>query len=321
MIQPHPEQIVLADLLAHLDFLPAAPGKAFGTVEGSPVVLTVLGGEPLAVLLAFKIRQPHPPELVWPDDIAALVATKRAEASLENGIAWLSLDDLTGESAASIAALIASFALRLAEAEVALPDGCVECISRDGVELVYADGRCSRLCAECRSQLDAEISERDQKLNGFNFAFALTLPVMSVYVSVVWSLLWVGLDTVRMSRQSDVLVVHPMEAFLVLGILAAIAGYPVGVFARRLGLAGFAKWTVSAVVVLVSCAIGEWLYVIWSIDNQTGVLDPLLAARAIVDFVAGYQPSWKFAKAIVAIAITGGCCLAMRVRHSVAVKV
>ena len=321
MIEPHAKQIVLADLLASLGFQPAAPDKAYGSVAGNPVALTVLGGEPLALLLAFKIRQPHPPELIWPDDIAALVAAKRGEASLENGIAWLSLDNLAGESAESIAHLIASFARRLADAEVALPDGCVECTSREDVELVYADGRCSRLCAECRGQLDADISESDRQLNGFNFTFALTLPLMAVYVSILWSFLWVLLDIGRERRQSDVLLVHPMEAILVLGGLAVAAGYPVGIFARRLGLAGNARWVVSAVIVLVSCALGEWLYVVWSLDNETGVLAPLVAANILVDVVIHYQPSWKVAKVIVALAITGGCCLATHVRHNVAVKV
>jgi hypothetical protein len=321
MIEPHPAQYVLADLIAHLGFLPAEPDKAFGSAEGSPAAMTILGCEPLALLFAFKIRSPHPAGIVLPNDIAALVDAKRAEASLENGVAWLSLDDLTGETAASIAELVASFARRLAETDVALPEGCAECPSRDSVELVYASGRCSRLCAECRNQLDEEIEQRDQKLNGFDFAFALTLPVMCVYVSVVWSFLWVALDLVRERRQSDVLIVHPLAAIIVLGILAAVAGYPVGVFSRRLGLTGFAKWAVSAGIVLLSCAIGEWLYVVWTVDNQIGIFDPLFAARVTVDFVAGYQPSWKFAKAIVTIAITAGCCLAMRVRHSVEVTV
>src|SRR5262245_11051364 len=134
MIEPHPLESVLTDLFACLELRPVAPDQAFGSIEGSPAVLTILGGEPLALLLAFKIRSSHPAQIEWPDDIAALLEAKLAEASLENGVAWLSLDNVTGETAASIATWIASFARRLAEAGVALPDGCAECISRDGVE-------------------------------------------------------------------------------------------------------------------------------------------------------------------------------------------
>src|SRR5262249_47442219 len=134
----HPAQTVLDDLLERLHLRVASADKAYGEVQGNPVTMTVLGMEPLALLFGFKIQSPHPSQIELPDDIRALVSQNKAEVSLERGIAWLSLDDLSEKRSESIEGLISSFANALSQANVRLPDGCVQCRSPDEVDLVYS---------------------------------------------------------------------------------------------------------------------------------------------------------------------------------------
>jgi hypothetical protein len=310
MIEPHPTQPVLEDLLARLQLTVAPPDKAYGEVEGNPVTMTVLGMEPLALLLGFKIQSPHPSQIEVPDDIAALVSQKKAEVSLERGLAWFSLDDLTGEKSESIEASITSFANALSRANVRLPDGCVQCRSEDDVTVVYSDGRCTRLCANCRDRVVDEHVQQEAKLNHPSIWFALSLPLMFLYVSCAWMLLWWLVDMGFIWTRTDTIKLGRYEMMLIFVVLAAIAGaigYPIGVFLRRSGIPGRTHWLARSAVVLVACAVGEWLYVATVLYRLFGLIDLVVAARMSVPYFTGYHPSWMASKLIVAGAVGIGC--------------
>lgn len=310
MIEPHPAQIILDELIARLQLRIAAADKTYGEVHGSPVTITVLGGEPLALLAGFKIRSPHPAQIDLPDDIAALVGRNKAEVSLEKGIAWLSLDDLSGQTSESIEGLITGFADALSQADVGVPDGCVQCSSADEVALVYADGRCSRLCADCRERVVDEKIQREVELNRPNAWFAMALPLVFVYVAFAWMLLWWLVDMMLIWAKTDKVVLGRLGFLAVFAVLAAVAaaiGYPIGIFLRRSGIPGRTHWTTSLAAVLIACAAGEWLYVATLIYRLTGLFDLLLAGRVTAAVFTSYHPSWVAGKLMVAIAIGVGC--------------
>jgi hypothetical protein len=323
MNEPHPAQAVLDDVLIRLQLCQAGEDKAYGEVQGSPVTMTVLGVEPLALLLGFKIQSPHPSQIELPEDIDALVQQNKADISLERGIAWLSLDDLTEETGESIEGLVKSFANRLAQANVRLPDGCVQCKSTHEVELAYSDGRCSRLCANCRDRIVAEQLHQEAELNRPSLLFAMALPVMFVYVAGAWTVLWLLVDTVLTWLKMDWIVLRIFDVILLLPLLAVIAlliGYPIGVFLRRSGLPGRGHWFASTATVVAACVAGEWLYLTAVIYRQTGLIEPMLAARLFMPLLSDYHPTWLAIKGIVAIAIGISCHCAAKVRKTAAIE-
>ena len=323
MPEPHPAQAAFEDLLTRLELTVAGPDKAYGEVQGSPVVLTVLGMDPPALLLGFKIQSPHPPQIECPADLAALVEKKVAECSLEKGIAWLSLDDLTGRNIEQIEELITGFAKALGEANVRLPEGCADCQSKEDVTVLYSDDRCSRLCGGCRERIVAEVMQREAELNRPSSWFAIGLPLIFLYVSVGWMLLWWFVDQLFIWTNSDQVSIGLYEGVAVLAVLWAIAGamgYPIGVFLRRSGVPASSHWLPSAVVVILACVAGEWLYVTTVVHREVKLLDPVLAGRLLLPMAQGYHPTWMAGKVLVAGAIILGCHYAAKARRTASVR-
>ncbi len=308
MCQLVPAQAVLQELIERLQLSVGAKDQAYGEVQGSPVTMTLLGGNPLALLFGFRIRSPHPSQIDLPDDVQAFLGRKKAEISLEQGISWFSLEDLRGETAQSIENLIRSFANGLSRANVHLPDGCAKCRSGDDVALVYAHRECNRFCAHCRGRIPVAHAEREAELNRPSLWFAVALPLVFLYVSCTWMVLWLLID--MNLPKAGVIFLNHLDFYLILPLLAAVAGligYPIGVFLRRSGMPGRTSWLASSAAVLATCAAGEWLYVATVLHRQGGVLDFTLAARLVVPFCANYHPSWKLAKFIVGAAIGVAC--------------
>jgi hypothetical protein len=318
----HPTKTLLDQLIGCLELSVGGADKAFGQVLGSPVTMTILGVQPLALLFGFKIQSQHPAEIALPEDVAELVNKNLAKVSLEDGIAWLSLDDLSDESSASIARRIHSFAESLAEADIRLPAGCAQCRSDCEVALVYADGRCSRLCASCRGGIAESHLRHAAKQNRLRPWFALALSLTILYVSCGWMALWWLMDAFLAWRHNDEVALGVYDFWIVFALLAAIAGaigYPLGAFLSRSGVTNGSNLLVSSAVVLLACGIGEWLYVGALIYRQTGIFDPLLAARMVAPLFLKYQMSWLIGKALAAVAIIVGCNYATTVRRTLTV--
>ena len=71
-------------------------------VHGSPVTMTILGADPLALLFAFKIVSPHTENLELSEEYEQLVEDGFAEVSLADGTAWLTFYNLSEETSDSI---------------------------------------------------------------------------------------------------------------------------------------------------------------------------------------------------------------------------
>src|SRR5262249_34330333 len=158
---------------------------------------------------------------------------------------------------------------------------------------VYADGRCSRLCAGCSDRLVETTIEREAELNRPSSWFAMALPLIFLYVSCGWMVLWWLVDMALIWANTDRIVLRTYGCLLLLAALAVIAlviGCPIGLFLRRSGFPGRTHWLASTAVVLLACAAGEYLYVTTLIYRQTGSIDLNLAALVVIPLVTGYQP-------------------------------
>ena len=321
MIEPHPEQVILNAVVDRLG-LKVADDKAFGEILGSPVALSPLGIDPLALLLAFKIRSPHPTTIDCPSDIAALAGQKFADVSLEKGFVWLSLDNLSGLEAESIVALIQSFANSLVESNVALEPGCAQCQSFEELSLEYSGSRCTRLCDKCRVQVLVEKHRAEEQFNRPNTWFALGLLPVFLFVSVSWALGWFLLD-VLLEEQPVVILIGSwtiLVALFALVVIALVLGYPTGLFLRRAGLPErFARWSSTATVIL-ACLVGEWFYVALLFMRQLHTFNLILAAEAFLPVVQNYPSMWVIGKVLVGIAIICGCVQGMKSRQPPGVK-
>jgi hypothetical protein len=314
-------ETLLQDLVTRLDFQPGDAERVFGEVHGSPVTMILIDTEPLSLFLGFKIVSTHPEEIRLPEEIESLVDNGRADVSLEDGTAWLSLDDLRGQSSSSIQSLIESFGEALYAAKVTFAPGCVSCGGHDDVNLLFAEGSCSRLCPECARDLFQKREDAEQQLNSPSVMHAFGLPLAFLYVSGGWLILWFLIDVLLTWWNTDTIVIPGGEGFVVLAaVLGAVGfglGYPIGAFLRRSGVAHVSPLAVSLSTVIAACVVGEMLLICAIVFRQTGVLDVAMATQQFIPFVKSYQPSWITGKVVAAAAIALGCYVATIAKKTV----
>jgi hypothetical protein len=324
MIQPPPRNPVLDELGSLLQLQQSAPDQAFCQIRTSPVTMTILNMEPLGLLFAYRVLPTHSQAIELPAEVDQFVRECSGEVSIERGHAWLSLDNLDGRPAADIAALLDRFDAVLEEAGVHVPTGCVHCGSDEDPVLVYADRRCSRLCIACRHQVEENAADRQADVDRPSVLFAAGMPAVFLGVSALWAAVWFGIDLVMIARGTNQLWVAYYDLLLILAFLAVVAavlGYPLGVFLRRSGLARRKPVAIAIAATVAACLFGEWLFVNAIIVHQFGVVDPIAATRFFVPYVTGYSPSWIFGKLLMAAAIGGGASLAAIMRPFVQPKV
>jgi hypothetical protein len=317
--------MVLNELVDRLDLKPGDEERAFGEIQGSPVTMTVLGADPFALLFAFRIVSPHPETIELPEEIEALVDDEVAEVSLEDGIAWLSLDDLSGESSDSIQELVESFGETLSAAGLAFPPGCVSCGTAEDVQILFVDGRCSRRCTKCIEGAFEEQEQAQEALDSASLLHVLGLPLAFLYVAAGWLLFWFLIDAILAWRNADAIVIPGAFGVLIAGvILGAVGfglGYPLGIFLRRSGLVSRSPLMVSLPAILLACVAGEILYITVLVFRQVGVFDLTVAVRLFVPFVKSYAGSWMVLKVLVAGAIVLGCYAAAMVKKTAPLRI
>lgn len=307
-------QELLNQLLSQLHFEPGDNERAYGEVDGSPVTMTILGADPLALLFAFKIVSPHTEYLELSEEFAELVEDGFAEVSLAAGTAWLTFYNLSDETSDSIQELVETFAEELSAAGLTLPPGCISCGRTEDALLVFAEGTCTRICAVCVEKRVEEHAKIEEELNQPSSFYAVCLPLAFLYVAGGWLLFWALIDMFLRWKDTNELVIPGGVGLLVFaGFLGAIGfglGYPLGLFLRKSGLARRAPLVVSLPAIVVSCVAGEIFYIAVVIFRDFGVFDLLAAVRVLVPFVLGYAGSWLVLKILVICGIVGGCYVA-----------
>lgn len=316
-------QTVLSELISRLKFQPGGPDRAYGEVRGNPTTLTVLGGDPLALLLSLKIVSPHPESISLPAEIASLVAVGRTEASLEDGFGWLTLKDLSGLSSAEIACLVESFGEALAAGGLTFAPGCVACGCLEEAELVHAEGRCSRLCPACAERLVTHRQESERALNQPTVFHAFSLPLVFLYAAGGWLVFWFLIDLLLEWWQPDEIALPDVLLGLLILLLGGIGlalGYPLGACVRRSGVIFRSPVAATLLTVIPAALVGELLFITASVFWRAGFLDVVLAAQLFIPFVTSYPVSWVIGKLLVIGGLALGCYLGAKAEKKVAIR-
>lgn len=323
MPEPSASQQFINELLERLGFQGAEAHKAYGEVQGNPTTLTVLGGDPVSILLAFKIATPHPETIVLPAPLEALKETGQVEVELENGFAWLTLKNLGEEPASSTQELIESFGAALVLAEIACPPGCLKCQSLDDSQLIFAEGRCTRLCFPCVKQLVDQRDAAEHTLNKPTLRHALGLLPAFLAAALGWVLFWTAIDLLlEWWRPDKIELPDIIFGLLILGLggVGCCLGYPLGLFLRRSGVPIRSPVAISLVTVIPAGLLGEFLYVVLYLFRQAGFFNLALTVQLFVPFVTSYPVSWMVGKILVVGGIALGSYLAANKREKVALK-
>lgn len=323
MNEPHPTQTILNEIVGRLNLSVGEADKAFGEIQGSPVTMTVLGVEPPALLFGFKIQNPHPAVISLPDEIKPLIDKKIADVSLENGIAWLSFDNLSDETSVSVEGLVTGVAEAIAVANLRLPPGCLRCESEVEPAVVYGNGSVTRLCAGCREQVVEDTIQHQAELDRPSFMFVLALPFLCLYVSLGWTILWWLVDVCMEANNANVIFIDPYSLLLIGAFICgtgAVLGYPIGRVLARSGAASRTRDVMSILVVFFACGIGEWFYLTITIYRRTGIVDFEFAAEVLGPSIANSHYSWIIGKLCFAIAVAVGCYYGSQFRRIAALK-
>lgn len=307
--EPHPTQTILNEIVDRLNLTVGEADKAFGEIQGSPVTMTVLGIEPPALLFGFKIQNSLSASIPLPNEIKPLIDKKIAEVSFENDMAWLSLDDLSGETSESVQGLVTGVAEAIAVANLRVPPGCLRCGSRVEPTVFYGIGNVTRLCAGCQEQVVEDTIQRQAALDQPSFMFILALPFLCLYVILGWTMLWWLVDVCMEANNANVILIDRYSLLLIGAFICAtgaVLGYPIGRVLARCGAASRTRAVISIPVVFLACGIGEWFYLTLNIYRGTGIVDFEFAAKALGPFIANSHKSWIIGKLCFAIAIAVG---------------
>ena len=321
--EPHPTQTFLNELVGRLNLTVGEADKAYGEIQGSPVTMSVLGAEPPALLFGFKIRHPHPADISLPVELKPLIDQKIADFSLEKSIAWLSLDDLSGETSESVEGLVTGVAEAIAVANLRVPPGCLRCQSEVEPVVVYGNGSLTRLCAGCREQVVEDTIQRQAELDRPSLMFFLALPLLCLYVSLGWTILWWLVDVCMEANNANVIFIDNYSLMLIgalICVTGAVLGYPIGRVMARSGTASRFRAVISTLVVFFACGIGEWFYLTLTIYRRTGIVDFVYAADALGPFIANSHFSWIMGKLCFAIAVAVGCNYGSQFRRIATLK-
>jgi hypothetical protein len=323
MHEVDPSQTLVNDLISRLGLQPGDPTRAYGEIGGSPVTMTVLGGDPLSLLFGFKIVSPHPEVIYLSDELDFRVTEERADVSLEDGMAWLTLRDLREETSEEVQRPLLGFAASLAEAELVFPPGCVSCGCLEDAELVFSEGRASRLCPACAERIVSAKNEAEHQLNKPTTFHAFGLPLAFLAVAAGWLVFWFCVDLMVSSWKQEEIVVNDLTVGVLIALLAGVGlslGLPLGFFLRRSGVTTRAPVMTTIAAVLPACMAGELLYIVAVVFWMAGFIDFLLAMRLFIPFVTSYSVAWIIGKVAVIIGVAVGCHVGMKSEKKVSVR-
>lgn len=323
MTDDQPVAELLCELTDKLNLLPATDESVFGEIGGNPVTMTVLGGNPLALLFAFKLAPPDTDGADPLDKFLYSGGESKINVSFEDGFVWLSLYELSSESSDSIAETIEEFGGKLQEAGLTIASGCVSCGDQENFNTVYLEGKASRLCPNCVEQVYEKRRTAEEALNSASAFHRFGLPLVVVLVTTGWMVFWflcdmtfevTGINFIEINR----FVVVVLMALLLIGGLGL--GYPIGVFVRKSGAAPSLMQLQSVGLVLLAGFGGEVLYIAICIYRQAGMFDISGAFQVFVPFIKSYHVLWLVNKVLLAAAISFGALIAATGRKTAQVR-
>lgn len=307
-------------LVRRWDFQIGDQESAFGELAGMPVALTILGIDPLSLMMAYKIPTPHPAEIPLPAEIAKLVETKRASVALEDGFAWLSLYHLDGKSVETVGGLFESFAQVLQEQGLALHRVCAACGQPEEAGLLFVEGKCTRICEACLAERLEEREALEAQLNRPNRLHSFALPWVIALAGLGWAAFWVGLDLLLEFLNTQFVEINVLT-MMILVVVGFLVGAPLGHVLKKSGTVRWSPLAVTVVAIGLAVFIGETLYVTYALFRWIRHFDLALGFQLLVPFLESYDPSWLGFKFMVALAIGVGCFITANERESVGLSV
>ena len=310
MVAPTADQLTVQDLTARFQLHPVDKESVYGDIATFPVTMSILGGDPLALLFAFRVRTGEDAALAVPTDLQSALAEARGTLTLEDGYAWLSLHNLGGRSSDDIEALVRRTVEALAESALHPGPGCATCGTADGVELRHLEGRTLRICPACLDHLYAAKKEEERAMNRPSLLGGVGLPAVLAMASVGWMLFWLGVDLFLDWRGLRVLIIDQYLGTLIICVLGAV-GFGLGTFLgnglRQSGLSLRAPTWVGGAAVCLLALGGEILYIAVMVFRAAGIFDLAHAARLLIPFLQSYDWFWITARLIVIGAAALGC--------------
>lgn len=309
MQDPTADQVTVGEVMARLQLWPADGQTAYGEIDGSPVTLTILGMEPLALLWAFKLHGGASALPALAPELQEALPEFQGTLTLEDGYGWLSLYGLSQAGSDGIEAIVRLVARDLREGGVVLGQRCASCGDTTNAELVHIEGRTSRLCPDCVENLYAAKQVAERELNRGSLIHGATLPIIFTLTAIGWMVFWVTVDLVFEWLAIRVLVIDQFVGMFLIGLLGAV-GFGLGTFLgtslRQSGATRLSPTAVAGSGVILATIAGEVLYVAFCVFRQIGVFDLAVAWAALVPFIQGYPKFWIAGKLIVIALATFG---------------
>lgn len=310
MVAPTADQLTIQDLTARFQLHPVDKESVYGEIATFPVTMSILGGDPLALLFTFRVRTGEDASLTLPINLQAALTEARGTLTLEDGYAWLSLHNLDGRSSDDIEALVRRAAELLTESALHPGPGCAACGTAERTELRHLEGRALRICPACLDHLYAARKEEERAINRPSLLGGIGLPAVLAMASVGWMLFWLGVDLLLNWRGLRVLIVDQSLGTLIICVLGAV-GFGLGTFLgnglRRSGLSLRAPTWVGGMAVCLLALGGEILYIAAKVFWAAGLFDPGHAARLLFPFLQNYELFWITARLIVIGSAALGC--------------
>jgi hypothetical protein len=197
----------------------------------------------------------------------------------------------------------------IASTDLALAAGCLHCGASDA-QLVYADGRPSRLCGACVAAAAEVHQQREAELNRPTVGATLAVPGAGLYVAAGWAVIWTIIDFALERWQVRVVEINHFSALiglLAFGVAGVCLGWPLGATLRQSIALRHAPRLMSALATIGAALLGEILYVAARLFLLAGVFDVGVAARLLPQVIASYTEFWVACKLLLAGAI-GVCC-------------
>ncbi|MCA9111359.1 MAG: hypothetical protein KDA52_15505 [Planctomycetaceae bacterium] len=310
-------------LVNELAFIVVDDDTAFGDLHGIPTAMTILSADPPGLMFQLKV-DPSGTETQTVLNLLESLPQCNRSFSVEDGRAWISLYDVSDLDIASILLLLDRIANALLASDLALEPGCLRCGNLIDAQVMYVEGRATRLCPNCLADADKERHEVESQLNRGSLRAILGLPGAYLFVTAGWAIFWTLLDMALEYWRVEVIEINQFTVILICGLLAGVGyvlGWPVGATLRQSIATGKALHATSVFFILVAAMSGEILYVGLSLLRMAGVFDLRAAAGFVGQVVSNYSGFWIVCKLALSGAVGFFCILSASKRKTVKLDV
>lgn len=252
------------------------------------------------------------------------VSEEDAALSIEDGSAWLSVYNVSKLDNSAIHLLLEQTANTIQSTDLAVPSGCLRCGGADNSELMYVEGRPTRLCSICLDDAAQERHEVESDLNRASLGATPGLPGAGIFVVAGWATFWTVLDLVLEHFRVQFIEINAFTFLVlsvILGSVGSALGWPTGATLRRSIAIRKAPRAMSVFFIGAAAIGGEILYVGLYVLRLAGVFDLVVATQLLGEVLSSYSGFWIFCKLGFLAAIGFSCVLSATLRKSVRLDV